>query len=367
MNVLILSKHLNAGGITRYIMTLTKGLKQKGHNVFVATSGGDLVDDLILCGAKHIFCNINTKSELSPKVYFALGKLAKLIRKENIDVIHTQTRVTQVMGELLSKLTKKPHISTCHGFFKKRLSRKLFPCWGRAVVAISEAVKTHLIHDFNVPEEKVFLIHHGLDLDEFAPIDEAVRQAKRQELHLGQGPVIGNIARLVDVKGHDTLISAMTQVVQKIPQARLLIVGQGPKENVLRKMVIHLKLENHVYFYPVVNKTADILPVFDIFVMPSTQEGFGLSAMEAQAVGLPVIASDVGGLPTLIEHGKTGFLVPPGDANALAAMLFDLVADMAKTREVGLAARKNVENKFSQRAMVEHTCQIYENLIYGRK
>ena len=366
MNILMLSTHFNTGGITSYVFTLAKGLQSKGHKVFVVTSGGNMIPELILLGVHHTTINIQTKSELSLKIYFSLNQLARFVKEYKIDIIHSQTRVTQVIGTLLSQITGKPCVSTCHGFFKKRLSRQLIPCWGDAVIAISEAVKDHLKKDFKVDEKKIALIHNGVDAADFPPMDDELKKIKKHKLSLKSGPVIGIIARLSDVKGHDVLIHAMRDVVHEYTDACLLIVGEGKMERSLRELVQKLNLEDHVRFCPTVGKTTEFLPLFDIFVMPSLQEGLGLSVMEAQAAGLPVVASNIGGIPSLIEDGKTGLLVPPGYAKGLAQAIISLLNDRDKAKEIGAAGRKFIQKEFSADNMVNETVELYQDVLKKR-
>jgi len=129
MNILFLTTHLNVGGITSYLLTLTKGLIKQGHGVFLASSSGEMLEAFQSLGVEHLKLNISTKSELDPRIYLALGRLRRFIKQKDIHVVHTQTRVTQVMGFCLGRITEIPYLSTCHGFFKPRLSRKIFPCW----------------------------------------------------------------------------------------------------------------------------------------------------------------------------------------------------------------------------------------------
>ena len=363
MNVLFLSTHLNAGGIARYILTLTKGLVNCGHRVYVATSGGEWVDELMAGGASHQTFSIRTKSELDPRIYGALKPLARWTRENRIDVIHAQTRITQVMAAFLSRMTQRPYLSTCHGFFKRRLSRRIFPCWGKMVIAISEPVKEHLLKDFALAPEKVVVIHNGVDLNRFPLIDEHLRRQKRRELGLeDHHQVIGIIARLSDVKGHDILLRAMKKLIKGNLLARLLIIGTGSREEPLKRMTRELEINDYVRFLPIIDDTPSMLSMLDVFVMPSRQEGLGLSVMEAQAVGLAVVASRVGGLVSLIEDGRTGLLVPPENADALSKAIGLLLNHREKAREMGLAARRFIEEKFSAKAMVEETLKVYQGL-----
>lgn len=360
MNILFLSTHLNTGGISSYLVTLGRGLVKKGHRVWIATSGGNLVESLKESGVKHITLNIRTKSELDPRIYFALGPLSRIIRENKIDVIHAQTRVTQVMAACLNKLTGKPFVSTCHGFFKNRWSRRIFSCWGERVIAISEAVLEHLQKDFNVDPKRIALIKNGIDCEDFPALSAETKEINRRAFGLEDEPVIGIIARLSSIKGHDVLIAAMKKVVAEFPLAKLLVVGEGSLEKELKRLVEGFKLEKNVLFYPVVNQSAQMLSLFDVFVMPSRQEGLGLSVMEAQAAGLPVVASNVGGLPSLIEDGRTGLLVPPDNASLLAEAILLLLRNKDKAKEMGERARDFIQKEFSAERMVEETVEVYK-------
>lgn len=360
MNILFLSTHLNTGGISSYLLTLSRGLVKKGHPVWIATSGGNLVESLKESGVKHITLNIRTKSELDCRIYFSLLPLKEMIPKNKIDVIHAQTRVTQVIAACLSRLTGKPFVSTCHGFFKNRWSRRVFPCWGERVIAISPAVCEHLQKDFNLDPQRIVLIKNGIDLEDFPAVSAQTKETNRRAFGLEDEPTIGIIARLSSVKGHDVLIAAMKKVAAQFPRARLLVVGKGRLEKELKRLVETSHLLENVRFYPVVNQSAEMLSLFDVFVMPSRQEGLGLSVMEAQAAGLPVVASKVGGLPSLIEDGRTGLFVPPENANLLAEAILLLLRNKDKAKEMGERARGFIQKEFSAQRMVEETVEVYK-------
>ncbi len=363
MNILLLSTHLNTGGISSYLCTLSRGLVKKGHRVWIATSGGNLVESLRASGVEHITLNIRTKSELDWRIYFSLLPLNQMIQENKIDLIHTQTRITQVMAACLSKATGKPFVSTCHGFFKNRWSRRIFPCWGQKVIAISEAVSEHLRKDFKVDPKRIVLIRNGIDLENFPMVSVQMKEMKRRAFGLEDEPVVGIIARLSLVKGHDVLIEAMKKVVAEFPKAKLLVVGEGSLGKKLKEMVEDFELSLNVRFYPIVNQSSDMLSLFDVFVMPSRQEGLGLSVMEAQAAGLPVVASKVGGLPSLIEDGRTGLLVPPENANLLAEAILLLLRNRPKAKEMGERARSFIQKEFSAERMVEETVRVYTTIL----
>jgi glycosyltransferase involved in cell wall biosynthesis len=360
MNILFLTTHFNTGGITSYILTLGEALVRSGHNVWVASSGGNAVSRLETAGIKHITINIRTKSEASPKLWLSFGPLSRLIRKEGINIIHAQTRVTQVLGVWLSKATGVKMVTTCHGFFRPRWFRKAFPCWGQAVIAISKPVARHLREDFGVAQNKIYLIANGIDLNRFVMTNDQMRRDSRQKWEIADTPLIGIIARLSSVKGIHVLIEAMPLVLEKIPSANLLIAGQGPEENALKKLAQDMLLEAHVHFKNTIDQTQELLCALDVFVMPSLMEGLGLSVIEAQACGIPVVASRVGGLVDLIEDGKNGYLVPVQDPGILADRIADVLKDPQKSRNMAQQARLNVEQNFSADLMLKKTLQAYE-------
>jgi len=360
MNILMLTTHANTGGITSYILTLGDALTKSGHKVWVVSSGGNCVERMEALGIKHVKLDIRTKSELHPKLWLNFGKLNALINTEKIDVIHAQTRVMQVLGTALSAVTDVHLVTTCHGFFRPRWFRRTFPCWGEAVIAISKPVAGHLMTDFKVPEVRIHLVPNGIDLDIFKLTNENKRQQARQLLGINASPLIGIIARLSDVKGINVLIKAMPTVLKAMPTSNLVIVGQGPEEDNLKQITQELGLNNKIHFKNMLNQPQDILPAFDLFVMPSIMEGLGLSVMEAQACGIPVVASKVGGLIDLIQYGVTGFLVEPNDPEALAERIIEALRNPEKLKNMTQRARHNIEEYFSAQRMARETIKVYE-------
>jgi len=363
MNILFLVNHLNVGGITSYILTLGKGLKDKGHRVIIASSGGAMMDRVLELGLDCFIVPLDTKSELSPKVLKSFFILRQLIKKENIDIIHSHSRTTQVLAALLSRCSKTPRVFTCHGFFKPRLFRRLFPLWGDKIIAISHQVDEHLVRDFEVPGEDIEVVHNGVDIGRFGNIDLEFRGQERQKLGLGDAPVAGIVARLSDIKGHVYLLAAMRAVLDKIPAAQLLVVGEGRMKDELVKRVSELGIDKNVYFVSHSEDTRKTLAAMDVFVMPSLQEGLGLALMEAMAAGLAVVGSDIGGIKALIKDGENGFLVSPADTEGLAKAILDLLQDEEKRKRFGSEAAKFIAENFSQEKMVDGTERIYSECL----
>ncbi len=364
MNILYLANHLNVGGITSYLLSLTTSVKAKGHKVYLASSGGELAAKFTQAGIEFIPIPIMTKSELSPKIWMSLFKLLALIKEKDIQIIHANTRVTQVLACLAAHFSGRPFVSTGHGFFKPRLWRRAFGCWGNKVIAISEQVKEHLITDFHVPETDIRVINNGIDILRFTNTQHLTPDTGRLNFGLKEGgPVIGIIARLSDVKGHIYLLQAMGLVLKDIPQAQLLIIGEGKMKDGLVKLTRELSIEKSVIFIPTLADTPRALAAMDIFVMPSLAEGLGLGAMEAMAAGVCVIASDVGGLRSLITNNVNGILVEPRNVKALAAAIANLLKDVNKRKVLAAAGQSFITENFSGEKCADLTLEVYSECL----
>ncbi|MBI5415775.1 MAG: glycosyltransferase, partial [Candidatus Omnitrophica bacterium] len=193
MNVLFLTTHLDTGGITSYLLTLARGMRRQGVGVWIGSGGGNMEHEFRSAGATVIPLDIRTKSELDLRIYACLPRLKRLVSDHKIDIVHAHTRITQVMGTWLSRMTGVPYVSTCHGFFKPRLVRRLFPCWGTAVIAISGPVRDHLRADFGIPDDRIGMVRSGVDVDLYSPAeaDAQTRIKWRNEYNLGEGLVLG--------------------------------------------------------------------------------------------------------------------------------------------------------------------------------
>ncbi len=383
MNILFITNHLNIGGITSYVYTLATGLIKNGHTVYLASGGGELLERFSAAGVGYLPIPIKTKKELNPRILFCKWILEKKIKQNNIDIIHSHSRTTQVLGALLARSTGVAYVSTCHGFFKNRFLRRLFPCWGSRVIAISQQVKQHLIDDFKVDEKNIVVVHNGINVNKFKILplnddkggrDPALNQMNsgnnpkskeiaKIDLGLRQEPVIGIVARLSDVKGHKYLIMAMPYVLQEFPQAQLLIAGEGKERDSLKKQVVQLGISGNVIFAPQAEGTQSVLSAMDVFVMPSLHEGLGLALMEAMASGLAVVGSDIGGIKTLIKDGVTGLLVPAADPKALAGAIVKILKDKPAAERLGQAAQIFIAANFSQEKMVKETEGVYEECL----
>jgi len=364
MTILLLANHLNTGGITAYLYGLCSCLHgHRGIRMIVASRGGNREKEFLLLGVTCLRVPLTTKCEVSPKVLWSYWKLGALIKALKIDVIHANTRVTQVLAALLAWRCRVPYISTCHGYFKVRLSRRWWPCWGRKVIAISEPVRRHLVEDFGVSPDQVVLIHHGIDLKRFNPRSPQEKAALRRFWSIPeQKRVVGHIGRLSVVKGQIYFFEAARALLGRRDDLLFLMIGEGPEKTALKAFIERWGLEPHVRLVASTKDTSLALSLMDVFVMPSLEEGLGLSVLEAQAQGVPVVASRVGGLRDIIEDGVTGRLVAPRDAAALADAIEGLLDDAATAQEMREEGQHRMRARFSAENMAEATAALYTSL-----
>ncbi len=367
MNILFLANHLNTGGVTSYVFSLVLGLKHRGHNVYVASSGGDCLTSFTQQGIIFIPVPLRTKSEVNVlKIGVSFLKLLKEIQEKQIQIVHSNTRVTQVLGQLLKLKTGVCHVTTWHGFFQVRWFRKVFPCWADKTIAISQQVREHLLNEFKAPVENIRLISTGIDLEKIKLKEPLSRSEVKIKLGLKDGPVVGIIARLSDVKGHAYLIRAMKQVLNEFPDTQLFIVGEGRMEAELVRLCREIKIEDNVVFFPKCQNIAEVLYIMDVFVMPSLEEGLGLGLMEAMAGAKAVVGTSVGGIKSLIQHNDTGLLVGPRDVDGLAAAIRELLSDPVKAAIMGNKARIFINKNFSLEDMLKKTEEVYQECLNAR-
>ena len=369
MRILQLTTHLDVGGISTYVATLTRSLLRRRHQVFVASSGGAL-ESALGDGALPWTVDLRTKSEAHPKVWLAARRLRGLLRQTPADVIHAHTRVAQVAAALVSRSTRIPYVTTCHGFFRPRLGRRCFPCWGERVIAISRSVEAHLLQDFHVPEPRVRLVLTGLDAARAARVPTIEEQETwRKGVSLAPGDqMVATMTRLVPSKGVDIFLRAIADAARSAQQLRGVVIGDGEDRHRLQQLATQLGLGQRVVFAGTVADPAPLLSLCHAFLFTATGlEGLGLSVLEAMAQGLPVIASKVGGVSELVEHGYTGFLVPPGDARAVAERIGQFLEDPSLARRMGAAARATVADRFSAERMAEQVEAVYHEVTGSRR
>ena len=309
---------------------------------------------------------LNTKSELSPRLWRALPSVVSLVKKERFDLLHAHTRVTQVLAASVSRLTGLPYISTAHGFYKGRWGRGLFPCWGRRVVAVSSVVAQDLEKTHGVSPDKITVVHNALDIEDLERRFKSQDKKKnRSELGIPEGGfVLGCVSRLVRDKGHEYLVLAIREMVSRIPGIFLVIVGDGREKKNLEDLVKKHMLKDHVSFVPGLNDTTKVLSVIDVFAHPATfREGFGLSMAEAMIAKIPVLATTIPAIDTIFQNNVTALLVPPKDAESLAKAIQRLAEDRALASAIAQNGHALALKLCQSQRQAEEMERVYESVL----
>jgi glycosyltransferase involved in cell wall biosynthesis len=204
------------------------------------------------------------------------------------------------------------------------------------------------------------VVNEGIDLER---VDAAPPGNLHEELWLPRhAPIVGNVAALVPHKGQRHLIDAAAIVVRQIPDARFVIAGEGELRHALERQIRDRHLEKHVILLGFRPDVLSLHKVFDVFVMSSVTEGLGTSLLDAMACGKPVVATEAGGIPEVVEDGLTGLLVPVRDPEAMAAAIIRLLHDAGLRRQMGEAAILSVRERFSVERMVLDTLRVYQRV-----
>ena len=368
VNIIHLVLNLDVGGLEWVVLSLLKGLDKKRFNPSVACllNGGRLVKELKGLGSEVEILDKPDKLDFS-----ASFKLAKILRKRKIALIHTHNTGAYIYGVIAAKLAGVSAIvHTEHGRNfpdKKRLmcAEKLLSIFAHRIVVVSEALKDDLIRFEKISSDKIKVIPNGVNLDLFKPLPSETIQKKRFELGLKKDDyVIGNIGRLALVKDQANLMQAFSLICDKIPQAKLIIVGDGPLKSNLKLKVENLKLKDKVKLLGERKDIPELLNVFDLFVLPSKNEGISLSLLEAMATSKPIIATAVGGNKEIIDNDQNGCLVSANSPQELAREIIYLHDNPQKAKTMANLAYAKVCNRYSSIKMADEYQKIYETALF---
>lgn len=300
----------------------------------------------------------------------ALWRLTRLLARERVTILQTHGARANFYGRIAGRLAGVPVIiSTIHNSLKdyevSPLKRWVYALLLRLtlslvhrIICVSDATRCDLIDECPAAEAKTQTVYNGVDPSVFPARPH--RQKVRQELGIPQGPVLVTIGRLTEQKGHRYLLRAFPGLLSTWPQLCCVFVGEGELHDALHHLAIDLGVERACRFVGVREDIADILAAADLFVLPSLSEGFPFVLLEALAMGRPVVASRVNGVPELIEDHKTGLLVPPRDPQALARAIRDMLSDPATASKLGAAGRALVQERFTVDRMVANTTATFD-------
>ncbi len=369
-----------AGGMKQHVLALSAGLSAAGHVVELATPpDSDLAGDARLNGL--VVHPLALVGALNPAMdTLAARSLARVVRRGGFDIVHAHGFKAGLVARLGvwsggGKKSSPPIVVTAHNHvlsrddmsarskWLHRQAERMFSKRAARYIAVSDSVRRELVDGYGIPSDKVVVIHNGVDPAPFtAPQD---REGARADLNLPSpnAAVIGLAARFSAQKGLRHLIAAVPALVEWLhPEERDLVVvigGSGPLESELREQAAALGVSQHLRWPGHVTSIPRFLSALDVYVSPAETEALGIGLIEAGLAGVPVVATNVGGVGEVVVEGETGVLIPPRDPYILAREAASMLHDPEHARMLARAARERCLREFDPDSMIERTAAIY--------
>jgi len=305
------------------------------------------------------------------KAFFAL---IKILLYERPHIVHTHTSKAGILGRgaaffaRVPIIVHTPHGHVFWGYFGRLktgifiLLEKISALITDRLVVLTEQEKNDHLHFHIAPENKFSEVHSGINLDRFSntSVDPA---AMKKKLTIPEGNlVVGTTGRLTHIKGHRYLIEAAGKIVSSKPDTTFVFLGDGELLDELKNMASISSIEENIKFLGWRQDVAEVMSTFDVFVLPSLNEGMGRVLVEAMALGKSIVASDIGGIPDLVVDGDNGYLVPVGDVEVLAVRIRTLLDDPRKREKMGNAGRRYAD-KYSLEEMMKKIDRLYRELL----
>jgi glycosyltransferase involved in cell wall biosynthesis len=360
LTVLHTESSLGWGGQENRTLNEMLGLRELGHrSVLACRTGAKLGARAREAGFEVFETPMRNALDLP-----AILRLRRAIRECRADIVNTHSgRDTQLAGMAARALTRRPRIVRTRHLALPITSRFTYSVLPDHVVTVSEHVARYLVKA-GVPRERVTAVPTGIDLSRYAAGEAGTL---RTELGLAADtPLVGTVAILRRKKGHAELLEAIPAVLERFPEAHFVFAGDGPQRENLERRIAELGLGRCVHLLGLRRDVVNVLASLDLFVLPTHQEALGTAFVEAGAMGLAAVGSNVDGVPEIVGDGETGRLVPVNTPAALAAAIVELLADPVRRRAMGEAAQRKVAERFSRKAMVAGMVAVYEKVLAGR-
>jgi glycosyltransferase involved in cell wall biosynthesis len=353
---------LSRGGAETQLVQLAVGLDRARWEpaVVLLSRRNDFADMLAGAGVLTIALGQDGWCDV-----FVLLRLLRVLRRLRPDVVHTSLYLANLYGVLAARLARTPHVVVSQrcsyesnvGPVRRRIARLGHRLADRVIVNSRAALEEECAA--GMPADRLVHVPNGVALEASAVVDRAA-------LGLPDGPLVLAVGRLEAVKGHRVLLDAWPIVSRAVPDASLVLLGEGVRRGALESQARRLGVSSRVRFLGFRGPALPYVAACAVFVQPSLSEGMPNSVLEAMAAGKPIVASRVGGIPEMLVDGENGLLVPPGDTAALAMGLTRLLEDPPFRERLGAAARARAERDFSLAALRAATERIYCSLDEGR-
>lgn len=349
---------LGLGGQEIRILTETRWLLDHGWDALIACQpSARLLGEARAAGLPVVAVAMRGALDVS-----ALLALRRLVRERGAALVHTHSSVDSWLGALAARSAGVPVVRSRHVSIPILRRRALVYRLAHRVLTTGDAIRAMVVAA-GVPAERVVSVPAGVDTARFHP--GVSGKAVREEFGLAPAaPVVGLVADVRGSKGHRYFLEAARAVLADLPDARFLIVGDGVGFEDVRRRVRELGLEGPVLMTGFRRDIPEVMAALDVLVLPSVRsEATSQVIPQALAVGVPVVATRVGGIPEIVRDGETGLLVPPADAPALAAAIVALLRDRERAAALARAGQALVRARYTLDAMMEGTTAVYRELL----
>ncbi len=370
INILYLIETIGPGGAEKMLIDLTSNINKKFfHPIVCLTKKGWLSEKLKYQNTETIIIESKKRFDFIWSI-----KIAQFIKRRKIDLLHTHLLDSNFYGAIASLLAKCPQVCTEHGDAHHSIYKKDISIWTKYFFIALIAHKIIAVSKFTANKlkkmiyfkDKISVIYNGIDTSIFELNNKEDRILIRKSLGIPDNAIIVIcVANLYPAKGHETLLKAISLIYDKLPNLHVILAGKGQLKDTIEKQANILRIQNRIHILGLRNDVPDLLKASDIFVLPSFSEAMPLSLLEAISSGLPVIATNVGGIPEIIEHKKSGFIIPPGDYKLLAMKILELAICDKERKDMGLQAKKIARKKFDISIMTSQYEAIYKE--YAKK
>jgi glycosyltransferase involved in cell wall biosynthesis len=377
LSVLQVTPELNAGGVERTTIEMAEAISRAGGLALIASAGGRLEPDLEASGGILIKIPAHTKNPIT--AIANVWRLMRIIKKRKVRIVHARSRAPAWSALIAARLARVPFVTTFHGIYNARSPLKRFynsvMARGDVVIANSEYTREHILEFYDAKREQIVAIPRGVDLDVFDRARISADEAAAQRAEWGVAAkdarcVVMAPARLTRWKGQLVLIDAIAMIERRRPGALKVIVagdaqGRAGYLEELNAAIEKSQLRDVVAVVGHLRHMNLAFAASDIAVFPVTEpEAFGRGAVEAQAMGVPVIATNLGGYTETVIEGETGFLAPPGAAQALAGAI-ERMLDLGPEQraEMGRKGRERVHQLYSKEALQTATMAVYQRVL----
>ncbi len=362
IHVLHLIDGLNIGGAEMLLCDLSEGLIDLGFRISIGyCTPGPLVNAF---AEKNISVHHLSRTGLVDP--FLVWRMVNLIRSDFPQIVHTHLFKSDFHGRIAARIAHVPVvISTLHNADSWAKNWPLGAIYGRSayfadkLIAVSEDVRKFHISETNLPENKVVVIENGIQVQKFSRISSTINKI-RDEFQISENSILfGIIGRLKPQKDHTTFLRSAEIILKKMPEARFLIVGDGPLLMDLQNLAEKLKISKAVFFSGLRTDIAEILQALDVLVFSSEWEGLPVTLLEGMAAGKPVAATRINGIDGVAIDQRTALLVPVKDPDALAEACLTLGVDPVLRKKLGKAGFDRVSKKYNLDTMIEMTAALY--------